>query len=402
MPRTKTMSRNANGSGSIRKITTTKNGKEYTYWQARYTAGFDPGTGKQIQRSITGKTQKEVSQKLKQVTVELDQGTYLAPCKMTVKDWLDTWTAEYLGDVKESTAYLYRKNIELYITPRLGAVKLEALNAPTIQAFYNGLLKPKKEGEKALSPKTIKNIHGVFHKALQQAVQVGYMKGNPTDGCKPPRVVQKAVSPLDEDQVAEFLKAIQGHPHEYLYQITLFTGLREGEILGLTWDCLDLERGTLLVKQQLRRQQKKGGEYYFSPPKNNRSRVIALAPSVVKLFRWQKLKQNGQRLEAGDLWTEKNLIFSNETGGFLSYRTVYDCFKRVMVKIDSPSTRFHDLRHTYAVMAIKSGDDIKTVQENLGHATAAFTLDIYGHVTAQMRQASASRMEEFIQSVSAG
>lgn len=402
MPRTKTMSRNANGSGSIRKITTTKNGKEYTYWQARYTAGFDPGTGKQIQRSITGKTQKEVSQKLKQVTVELDQGTYLAPCKMTVKDWLDTWTAEYLGDVKESTAYLYRKNIELYITPRLGAVKLEALNAPTIQAFYNGLLKPKKEGEKALSPKTIKNIHGVFHKALQQAVQVGYMKGNPTDGCKPPRVVQKAVSPLDEDQVAEFLKAIQGHPHEYLYQITLFTGLREGEILGLTWDCLDLERGTLLVKQQLRRQQQKGGEYYFSPPKNNRSRVIALAPSVVKLFRWQKLKQNGQRLEAGDLWTEKNLIFSNETGGFLSYRTVYDCFKRVMVKIDSPSTRFHDLRHTYAVMAIKSGDDIKTVQENLGHATAAFTLDIYGHVTAQMRQASASRMEEFIQSVSAG
>ena len=114
------------------------------------------------------------------------------------------------------------------------------------------------------------------------------------------------------------------------------------------------------------------------------------------------MKQNGQRLEAGDLWTEKNLIFTNDTGSYLSYRTVYDCFKRVMVKIGSPSTRFHDLRHTYAVLAIKSGDDIKTIQENLGHATAAFTLDVYGHVTAQMRQDSADRMERVIQSVSAG
>ena len=108
------------------------------------------------------------------------------------------------------------------------------------------------------------------------------------------------------------------------------------------------------------------------------------------------------RLEAGDCWEENNLVFSNQTGNFLSYRTVYDCFKRIMVKIGSPTTRFHDLRHTYAVMAIKSGDDIKTVQENLGHATAAFTLDIYGHVTAQMRRNSADRMEQVIKSVSTG
>ena len=178
--------------------------------------------------------------------------------------------------------------------------------------------------------------------------------------------------------------------------------MREGEVLGLTWDCLDLDRRTLLIKQQLRREQQKGGKYYFSPPKNNKSRVLSLAPSVIQLFRLQKLKQNGMRLEAGNLWEENNLIFSNQTGGFLSYRTVYDCFKRIVDKIGSPSTRFHDLRHTYAVLAIKSGDDIKTVQENLGHATAAFTLDVYGHVTAQMRRDSADRMEQVIKSVSAG
>ena len=402
MPRTKTAGRGANGNGSIRKITTTRNGKQYTYWQARYTEGYDLGTGKQIQRSITGKTQKEVAQKLKQATYELDQGTYKEPCRMTVKEWLDIWKAEYTEDVKESTAYIYKKNVDMYVVPYIGSVKLQALTAPMIQALYNRLLKPQNEDCKALSAKSVRNVHGVLHKALQQAVLVGYLRVNPADACKPPKAVKKEIAPLDEGQVSEFLKAIQGHPHEYLYKITLFTGMREGEVLGLTWDCLDFKHGTLLIKQQLRREQQKGGKYYFSPPKNNKSRVLSLAPSVIQLFRLQKLKQNGMRLEAGNLWEENNLIFSNQTGGFLSYRTVYDCFKRIMDRIGSPATRFHDLRHTYAVMAIKSGDDIKTVQENLGHATAAFTLDVYGHVTAQMKQASADRMEQLIRSISAG
>lgn len=400
MPRKQSMGRNANGVGSIRKITTTRNGKQYTYWQARYTAGYDLGSGKQIQRSITGKTQKEVAQKLKQATYELDQGTYTGPCRLTVKEWLDVWKTEYTGDVKASTAYIYQKNLDMYVVPYIGSVKLQALTAPMVQSLYNRLMKPEKRGIKAISAKSVRNVHGVLHKALQQAVLVGYIRSNPSDACKPPRAEKKEISPLDENQVADFLKEIQDHPHEYLYKITLFTGLREGEVLGLTWDCLDFNRGSLLIKQQLRREQQKGGKYYFSPPKNGKCRVLTLAPSVVRLFRWQKLKQNCQRLEAGEVWTENNLIFSNQTGGFLSYRTVYDCFKRVMAKIGSPTTRFHDLRHTYAVLAIKSGDDIKTVQENLGHATAAFTLDVYGHVTAQMRQDSADRMEQVIRSIS--
>ena len=108
------------------------------------------------------------------------------------------------------------------------------------------------------------------------------------------------------------------------------------------------------------------------------------------------------RMEAGDAWEEHGLIFTNQAGGYLSYRTVYDCFKRIVRNIGAPVTRFHDLRHTFAVASIKSGDDIKTVQENLGHATAAFTLDVYGHVTKQMKQDSAQRMEQFIQAISAG
>ena len=401
MPRTKT-GKGAGGAGSIRKITTTRNGKTYTYWQGRYTEGFDPGTGKQIQRSITGKTQKEVAQKLKQVTLDIDNGVYHAPCKLTLAQWLEIWSKTYLGGVKPRTAHIYKSDIRLHILPALGAVRLEALNAPMIQAFYNAMGEPSEQNPEGLSAKTVKNVHGVLHKALQQAVLIGYLRVNPTDACTLPRVIKKEMHPLEEDQVAAFLKEVQGSPHEYLYKIALFTGLREGEILGLGWEHIDLENGILTVKRQLRKEQKKGGQYYFSLPKNNRARSISLAPSVVFLFRLQKLKQNGMRLETGDAWQENGLVFSNQTGGYLSYRTVYDCFKRIVKKIGAPSTRFHDLRHTYAVACIKSGDDIKTVQENLGHATAAFTLDVYGHVTKQMKQDSAQRMEQFIQSVSNG
>lgn len=152
MPRTQTMGRNANGVGSIRKITTTRNGKQYTYWQARYTAGYDLGTGKQIQRSITGKTQKEVAQKLKQATYELDQGTYTGPCRLTVKEWLDVWKAEYTGDVKASTAYIYQKNLDMYVVPYIGSVKLQALTAPMVQSLYNRLMKPEKRALRLYLP----------------------------------------------------------------------------------------------------------------------------------------------------------------------------------------------------------------------------------------------------------
>ena len=387
----KSNTRGAQGAGTIRQR---KDGR----WEARYTVGRDPGTGKQIQRSVYGATQQEVRKKLAQLTTALDNGTYKEPCKMTVGQWLDIWTADYMGGVKPSTAFLYGEQIRLYIKPALGAVKLEALNTHTIQGFYNGL-SIEREGGKALSPKSVKNIHGILHKALQQAVAVGYIRFNPADACTLPRVEKKEISPLDEEQIATFLKAIEGHRHELLYKVALFTGMREGEVLGLVWDCVDFEKGTITIKRQLRREQKKGGAYYITTPKNGKPRTITPAPWVMKLLRSQKARQAEQQLKMGPLWENSGMVFTNKTGGYLSYRTVYDCFKRIVAQMGTPSTRFHDLRHTFAVASLRAGDDIKTVQGNLGHHTAAFTLDVYGHVTEQMKKDSAQRMEGFIKGV---
>ncbi len=183
MPRGQPTKNNASGAGSIRKKTVLRNGKEYSYWEARFTIGFDPGTGKQKQKSVTGKTQKEVAQKLRQVTNEIDRGSYLEPCKMTLGQWLDIWQKTYLGNVKPRTVEAYQSDIKNHIKPALGAIKLEALNTPEIQAFYNRLFKPEEENAKPLSPKTIRLIHGILHKSLQQAVAIGYLRFNPTEAC---------------------------------------------------------------------------------------------------------------------------------------------------------------------------------------------------------------------------
>ena len=383
----------ASGNGSIRKKTVKRNGKDYSYWEARYTAGFDPCIGKQIQRSISGKTKKEVAQKLRQVLHELETGAYIEPNKLTVGEWLDTWSNDFLVAPKRSTMFVYCNDIKLYLKPGLGSHRLSELSTIHIQRFYNYLLT-----ERGLSPKTVHDVHGVLHQALQQAVSNKLLASNPSDACRLPKCQHREIHPFDVDEMTEFFTQIRDHPHELLYKISMFTGMREGEVLGLRWDNVDLERGIITVRQQLWKNREAGGEYCFTTPKNGKSRIVAIAPSVVELFRQQRKKQEDTKREAGSAWNNKyNLVFTNAIGDVLSYRTVYDCFKRIVKQMGRPDMTFHDLRHTYATISIANGDDIKTVQENLGHATAAFTLDFYGHVTDSMRKHSTERMENFIQ-----
>ena len=390
------MARSASGSGTIRKKSKVVNGKTYTWWEARYTVGTNPGTGKQIQKSVSGKTQKEVAQKLKAATAAIDAGTYTEPSKMTVGEWLDIWAEQYLGSVKMLTAVAYKSTIRLHIKPQIGAVKLEKLNAHTVQRLYNGLGAASSDGEQ-LSPKTIKNVHGVLHRALQQAVANGYIKFNPTDACVLPRVEKKELKPLDEVDTKKFLEAIQGHQFELIYSVALFTGMREGEILGLTWDCVDFDKGKILVSKQLQIDRYTLHKPVLMPLKNDKPRSITPAPFVMELLKKQKQIQEGWKAEAGELWdNELNLVFTTNYGRYVAQQTMGKHYKKVVESIGRPDARFHDLRHSYAVAAIRSGDDIKTVQGNLGHATASFTLDIYGHVTDQMKEASAARMEQYI------
>ena len=236
--------KNAKGGGTIRKRSDGR-------WEARYTLGIDPKTGKQIQKSVYGKTQKEVRQKLTAITAEIDSGVYQEPCKMIVNEWLDIWLKDYQIGVKDSTAYLYERQAKLYLRPALGNIPLETLKAHMVQRLYNSLSQ-EHDGQPALSAKTIKNIHGVLHKALQQAVLLNYIRYNPTTACVLPKIVKKEIHPLTNQQTAQLLNLLKGGKYEIPLTVDLFTGLREGELLGLMWDCVDFEKGTINGKRRFR------------------------------------------------------------------------------------------------------------------------------------------------------
>lgn len=395
MPRGTNNSRGASGGGSIRKKIVKRNGKEYLYWEARYTSGYDPKTGRQVQHSITGKTQKEVAQKLRRVTAEIDQGLYREPSSLTVGQWLEIWIKDYVVNVKPRTLEAYHCQIKNHIQPELGTIVLEKLRPHMVQHFYN-------ECHKTLSAKSVKNIHGILHRAFQQAVAVGYLTANPTDACNLPRAERKLIKPLDDDAIRRFMEVVKGHPFECVYLVTLFTGMRRGEVFGLTWDCVDFQQGTILISKQLQKIKDETGCYVYSlvSTKNGKSRKITPASFVMALLRQQRSHQMEQRLRAGPAWTDRNLVFSDELGDYQKPHIAYDSFKKIVAELGYPETRFHDLRHSYAVAAIKSGDDIKTIQGNLGHATASITLDVYGHVTDQMQRESAQRMENYIRKIS--
>lgn len=378
------MSKNASGAGSIRQRFDGR-------WEARYSVGFNPATGRQVQRSIYGRTQKEVRQKLNKIISDLDCGTYIAPSNITVEKWLQIWLAEYLINVKPLTKKAYEDRLRLHVIPALGSVKLADLQPQMVQRFINNLCTK-------LSPKTIKNVHGVLHRSLTQAGLNGYIHKNPADNCVLPHISKPNITTLDDNTISDFMKVIQGDRYELLYLITLFTGLRQGEVLGLTWDCIDWDKATLRISYQLQQEKKAGGKYYLTSLKNEKPRTICIPPYVVSLFLKRKEQQDKERMNAYDLWSEDipGLIFENLTGGHLSHASVREHFKHLVRQIGLPNMRFHDLRHSFATISLRNGDDIKTVQENLGHATSSFTLDVYGHVTDHMRQESAQRLEKYI------
>ena len=388
--------RAAQGAGSIRKKTVTRNGKEYTYWEARYTAGYDPGTGKQIQKSISGKTQKEVRQKLQQVVTDIDQGTYVEPSKVTVEQWLNTWLNDFCVNVKPRTLDKYRSTVSVRIIPHLGRIKLTDLTTQHIQRVYNCFLRGE-QGFTQLSTKSIRDTHGTLHRALQQAVELDYIKINPADRCKLPRVEKTEIKPLESEKITTFLQSIKGSRFERLFSVDLFSGMRMGEILALSWDCIDFEQGIIHIYRQLHQVK---GKYMFGTLKNDKPRTLAVAPFVLNVLKEQWTQQRCWKIAAGAIWeNHENLVFTDEIGRHLCPNTVRAELHRFTAPLGLDGFRFHDLRHSYAVASIQAGDDIKTLQSNLGHHTAAFTMEVYGHCTEEMQRKSASRMEQYIQEI---
>lgn len=384
MPR-KSNTRAASGSGSIRQ-------RPDGTWEARLTVGTDSGTGKPIRKSVYGKTQAEVRKKMTATQRAIDNGTYQAPNKTTVSEWLDTWLETFCAvKVKPLTYSSYEVAIKKHIKPSMGALRLQAVRGIHVQKLYNSMTAA------GLSAKTVKNVAAILHKAFSVAVKQGIVQTNPCDAAELPKAAHKEITPLTDAEIPLFLDAIKGHPFEGAYALCLFAGLREGECLGLSWDQVDFEARRITVSQQLQHEKKRSAQYYIAPStKSGKPRQIEPPEIAFQYLRAERKRQTENRLAAGPLWgNPDNLVFTDELGRHLAISTFYKTFKRIAASIGRPDARPHDLRHTAATVAIAAGADIKSVQDLLGHATASFTLNVYAHTSDQMKKDTAARMQNY-------
>lgn len=383
--------KNASGSGSLRK-------RPDGTWEARFT--YTDELGQTKRKSVYGKTQKEVRQKMTAAQKEVDESTFKARKQITVAKWLAEWLANYGTSWKPNTLCTYQSRVEKDIIPYIGSVKLGDLTNLHIQKLLNKLEKGSSE-RKALAPKTVRSVHGILHKALHQAVVVGYIPTNPADNCKLPKLTKPELSPIMDEDLKRFVRAIHGHEYENLFMLALFSGMREAEICGLQWSDVDWENGLITVKRQYQRDLKGGGHRIVETPKNGRRRAVAVPPSIIQVLKREKVRQMEHQLKARELWANaKGWLFTDDAGQPVKPERVYKQYKKIVTALGLPDSRFHDLRHSYAINALAAGDNIKSVSDNLGHATTAFTMDVYGATSEAMRKQTQDIMEQVFKDAS--
>jgi integrase len=351
-----------------------------------YRASYFGPDGKR--RYVSGKTKEEARAKKRQALADADRGLVFDAGTLTVEEYLSRWLADSVRDTVRSTTFeRYEQITRKHIVPEVGRVKIKALTPAHVRGLY------RKKLEAGLSPRTVQYVHVTLHKALKQAVRDGLIPRNATEAVKPPQVRREEIRPLTPEQVKTLFEAAKGDRLEALYILAVTTGLRQGELLGLKWDDVDMEAGTLQVRRTLITA--KGGPV-ISPPKTKGSRrTVKLSQRALEALRSHLARQLDEIDTVGSLWRENGLIFASEVGEPLDRRALTTHrFKPLLGRAGLPQIRFHDLRHTCATLLLSKNVNPKVVSEMLGHSTIAITLDTYSHVLPTMQESAARAMEE--------
>ena len=362
----KTKSR-ANGDGDVfpRK---NKAGK-ITSYRGAY-AGPD---GKR--RYVSGKTKEEARRNLRRARGDAERGVVSDGGNVKLSGYLARWLNESVrGSVKPITHQSYEMLVDKHIIPALGNVRLSKLTPAHLQGFYRLQL------DAGLSPRTVQYLHVVLHRALKQALRWALVTRNVAEAVDPPQVPKKEITPLSPKQARAFLEAASGDRLEALYVLAIHTGMRQGELFSLRWEDVDLDAGVLRVRGT----------------KSARSRrTVTLSETAQEALREHLTRQLGEIDHVGSLWQENGLVFASQIGTPLNrHNLTQRSFRPLLANADLPQIRFHDLRHTCATILLSKGVHAKFVQELLGHATIAITLDIYSHVLPGMGGQTATALED--------
>ena len=364
-------------------------------WMAQGIIGTDLKTGKSKRKSFYGKTRKEALDKLQDARQEVKNGIYIEPTKYLLKDWIEKWLVNYKkGDLKASSYDSYENRFQVHIKPDLGEIPLSKLQTHMIQDFYTNKLKNgRNDGKGGLSEISVKHLHIIISKSLDQAVQEGLLPINVAKAAKPPKVKRKKIRIMDLDSIKKFIDYVRGDRMFAAYLLAITTGLRRGELLGLCWDCVDLDNRTISVERQLLALRE--GMILDEGTKSKPSRrSIILTVDAVEALRKHKDEQDKKRkLLSGSGYQNHNLVFCRDDGSFLDPRDFTKRFQRQLEKANLTKIRLHDLRHSHASLLLMENTHPKVVQERLGHSSIVTTLDLYSHVSKGLQEKAAESLD---------
>ncbi len=370
------MAGRGNGEGTVVKRT-----------DGRYVAALSLPGGRR--KYLYGKTRREAADKLTQALAARDRGLPSLDDRVTVGTFLTRWLEDCVRPrVRPGTAESYEMHIRIHLKPAIGRVRLTSLTPDDVQRLLNA------KSAAGLSPATVHRIRATLRSALNQAMKWNMISRNVATLVDPPRTVHHDVEPLTPQEARLLLDATMGDRLGPLYCVGLSLGLRMGEILGLSWSAVDLESGTLTVRQAL---QRVSGKPTLVEPKSSRSRrTLPLPTVVVARLREQRATQNRERLLAGDRWQDTGLVFTTSLGTPMDGPNVTHQFQRALAAAGLPRKRFHDLRHSCASFLLAQGLSMRAVMEQLGQSQVGLTMNTYAHIAPAMLRKAADAMDALL------
>ncbi|MGB9791310.1 MAG: tyrosine-type recombinase/integrase [Thermacetogeniaceae bacterium] len=372
-------------------------------WQGSVYLGSDPKTGKERKKIFYGKSEEEVTEKLRKFIAMRELGLCAEESNVTLEQWLDLWLTQYAKPRVRPTTYdNYEMIVRVHIKPQLGNIKLAKLQPRQIQIFYNYLLeKGRADGKGGLSPRTVTIAHVILHEALEQALKEGLVTRNVAELCSPPKQIKKEARYLTLEEEKRFLSVLKDEPLRAAFILLLGTGLRRGELLGLRWQDVHIEEngeGYIEVRQQLvKAKVNEKNTVIFEPPKTQKGkRIIPLPKWAVEALEVHRKKQEEHKAKCGKRYKDAGLVFATSEGKPILPRNFHRSFKRLIEKAGLQNATIHSLRHTFASRLLELNEHPKVVQELLGHSQISVTLDTYSHVLPEVKKKAIAKLESHI------
>ncbi|MFD3570255.1 tyrosine-type recombinase/integrase [Streptomyces sp. NPDC058667] len=373
--------RNPNGAGTI---TQRKDGR---YQAAVYVLQPD---GTRARKFAYGKTWAECDAKRRALLDKVDNGIPVPTRSMKLSEWLPYWLDNIVKPHrKKTTAAKYEVHVRLYLVPLIGSKRLESLSVADVRRFLVQVVKK-------TSAATAKESHRVLRTALTAACREELVTRNVATLVEPPSVTARELSPWSLDETLDFLAASRKDPLYAAFVLAIALGFRRGEVVGLRWENVDLDKREIRVRTQ---RQRVAGEVYEDDPKGRRRKQTLPLPAIcIAPLRWQRLKQGAARERAGEKWTETGYVFTTRTGQPIEPRNLYRSFTRVAKNAGLRVIRLHDARHGTATLLTAAGVPPRVVMEILGHSQIAVTMNVYTHVVQDTQREAVSHMDRLLRS----